>query len=135
MLTASAFAQDPAQSIKVKVVGLSNSDGVVRCALFARADGFPRDSKKAFKVVTSRIADDDAECDFDGISAGNYAVVAYHDENANGKIDSDFLGIAAEGIGISNDAVGHFGPPRFADASFTYSGGIKLITIHINYLP
>lgn len=135
MLMATAFAQGPAQSIKVNVAGLSNSDGVVRCALFARADGFPRDSAKALKVITSRIADDEAECAFDGISAGAYAVVVYHDENSNGKIDRDFLGIAAEGIGISNDAVGHFGPPRFADASFTYSGGTKLITIHVNYLP
>ena len=39
-----------------------------------------------------------------------------------------------EGVGASNDAAGSFGPPRFDDARFTYSGGVKAVTIHIRYL-
>jgi hypothetical protein len=39
-------------------------------------------------------------------------------ENSNGKLDTNFVGIPREGVGASNDAKGHFGPPKFdADAS------------------
>ena len=54
-----------------------------------------------------------------GIPPGSYAAQAYADENDNGKIDRNFLGMPTEGIGFSNDAKMRFGPPAFADAAFT----------------
>jgi uncharacterized protein (DUF2141 family) len=75
-----------------------------------------------------------AECNFTDIAAGDYAVSVFHDENSNGKLDRNFIGMPKEGVGASNDAKGHFGPPKFNDAQFTYSGGQKTLTIHIQYL-
>ncbi len=56
-----------------------------------------------------------------GVPPGTYAAQAYADENDNGKIDRNFVGIPTEGIGFSNDAKMRFGPPSFADAAFTLS--------------
>ena len=37
------------------------------------------------------------------LPAGSYAVQVMHDENDNGKLDSNFMGIPIEGYGFSNN--------------------------------
>ena len=120
--------------IKVDVVGLRSADGDVKCALFSGAEGFPADSSKATETTSGPIHDGTAECDFDRLPVGEYGISVYHDENSNGQLDRNFVGIPKEGVGASNDAAGTFGPPPFDHARFTYSGGIKVVTIHIRYL-
>jgi uncharacterized protein (DUF2141 family) len=77
-----------------------------------------------------------ASCEFPGIASGTYAVSVFHYENGNGKLDTNFMGMPREGVGASNDARGHFGPPKFAAAAFRFSSvRIDLkITINLNYL-
>jgi uncharacterized protein (DUF2141 family) len=125
---------ETANRIKVQVVGLHTADGDVKCALFNSAEGFPMDSSKALKTTSGRIQDGAAECDFDQVPAGEYGISVYHDENSNGKLDRNFVGIPKEGVGASNDAASTFGPPPFDRARFSYSGGIQSLTIHIRYL-
>jgi uncharacterized protein (DUF2141 family) len=48
------------------------------------------------------------------------------DVNRNNKMDMNFISIPKEQYGFSNDASGNFGPPSFAEASFTVSGDMAL---------
>jgi uncharacterized protein (DUF2141 family) len=134
--SAGAWAQEAvaANSIKVIVVGLHSNDGEVHCSLFNSADGFPGDSAKAAKTTKSKIENDQAACTFSGAAPGDYAVSVFQDENGNGKLDTNFIGMPKEGVGASNDAAGRFGPPKFDDARFSYNGGSSVLTIHIRYL-
>lgn len=120
--------------IHIDVERLRNDKGQVVCALFSSSDGFPRNGDKALAHVNSAIADKQAVCEFSGIAPGTYAVSVFHDENSNGKLDSNFLGIPREGVGASNDAKGHLGPPKFDAAAFHFSGGRMTLRIKINYL-
>jgi uncharacterized protein (DUF2141 family) len=52
------------------------------------------------------------------LEPGNYAVSVHHDDNDNGKMDTNFIGIPKEPIGLSNGAVAKFGPPKYKDAVF-----------------
>jgi uncharacterized protein (DUF2141 family) len=61
-------------------------------------------------------------------------VSVFHDENSNSKLDTNFMGIPREGVGASNKAKGHFGPPKFHDASFPFAGGRLDLQITITYL-
>ena len=120
--------------IHVDVVGLRNNKGQVFCALYASAEGFPKDRQKAIRRDTSSISDKKASCEFSLIEPGTYAVSVFHDENSNGKLDTNFLGIPREGVGASNDARGRMGPPKFDAAQFQFSGGRLNLKITINYL-
>lgn len=120
--------------IHVEVVGLHNNKGHVFCALYSSANGFPKDSQRAVQRDTSSISDRKALCEFSGLEPGRYAVSVFHDENSNGKLDTNFLGIPREGVGASNDARGHLGPPKFDAASFQFAGGRLNLKITINYL-
>jgi uncharacterized protein (DUF2141 family) len=56
-----------------------------------------------------------------------------HDENMNGKLDTNALGIPTEGCGFSNDARAWFGAPSFSAASFAYDGRSIELTIDVHY--
>jgi len=123
-----------ANTIHVEIAGLRNDTGQVFCALYSSPDGFPKDSKKAVAHVTSAISHQHAVCEFSGIASGTFAVSVFHDENSNGKLDTNFIGIPREGVGASNNAKGHHGPPKFHDAAFPFAGGHLDLQITITYL-
>lgn len=121
-------------AIRVTVVGLHSNDGEVYCALYSSADGFPDGFTKAAKKTTAKITNEQAVCEFSAVAPGVYAISAYQDENSNGKLDRNFMGMPKEGVGASNDAKASFGPPKFDDARFSYKGGLQQLTIHLRYL-
>jgi uncharacterized protein (DUF2141 family) len=124
----------PANLIHIEISGLRNDKGQVECALYSSADGFPKNGDKALAHAKSPISNGHAVCDFPDVKSGTYAVSAFHDENSNGKLDTNFMGIPREGVGASNNAKGHFGPPKFDAAAFRFSGGRLELKITITYL-
>jgi uncharacterized protein (DUF2141 family) len=132
-----AFGQAPAPAenvVHVEISGLRNDKGQMLCALFSSADAFPKKADKAAARLTAKIVERKAVCDFTGVAPGTYAVSVVHDENSNGKLDTNFIGMPREGVGASNDAKGHMGPPKFGAAAFHYQGGRLDLKIHVNYL-
>ena len=57
------------------------------------------------------------------LPAGRYAVAVIHDEDSNGQLNTNFLGMPRERYGFSNQARGRFGAPSFKDASFELEAG------------
>ena len=108
---------------------MKTNEGLVLCALYKGEDGFPGKPERAFQRALSPIKETSATCRFEGLPAGRYAVAVVHDENGNGKMDRNFLGIPKEGYGASNNAKGSMGPPKFKDAAFVVGAEAKSIEI------
>lgn len=133
-LPAVAFAQSPCPGIHVKILNIRNSTGTVDCALFESPVGFPREFlHSARNVMVLKIQEAQARCDFENIPPGTYAIAIIHDENMNGKLDTNWLGVPKEGYGFSNTAKGVVGAPLFSAASFPYDGQNLDLTISLNY--
>ena len=130
-----AFAQSPScPGIHVKVLNIRNSTGTVDCALFDSPVGFPIDALgSATKVMVMKVRNEEARCDFEEIPRGTYALAVFHDENMNGKLDTNWLGIPTEGYGFSNDVTALLGTPSFSAASFKYDGKTLDLTISLHY--
>ena len=128
------FAQSPCPGIHVKILGIRNSKGGVACALFESPEGFPTEYlRSATNIMVIKIRDKQARCDFEDIPPGTYALAVVHDENMNGKLDTNLLGVPKESYGFSNDAKTLFGAPSFSAASFPYDGQNLELTISLNY--
>jgi uncharacterized protein (DUF2141 family) len=125
-----ALGAEKAQ-VEVKIEGLSSDKGRVGAVLFNSADGFPKDSKKAFKSARAQIKDKKATVVFKDLPPGEYAFAVIHDENENGKMDYRF-GIPQEGYAFSNNAMGTLGPPGFDKAKFKVEKGTVTQTIKMN---
>jgi len=65
------------------------------------------------------------------LPCGEYAVKIFHDENANGKLDTRMFGIPSERYGFSNNARGKYGPPDYEEAAFMVSGKTTRIEIEV----
>jgi uncharacterized protein (DUF2141 family) len=129
-------SQSPAANvIHVEIDGLRNDKGNVVCSLYSSADGFPKEADKAKAHTSAVITDKRAVCEFTGIAPNTtYAISVFHDENSNGKLDTNFMGMPREGVGASNGAKGHFGPPKFEAAAFRFQSGRMDLRITIVYL-
>ena len=126
--------QTSCPGIHVTILNIRNSIGSVDCALFDSPNGFPRDVlHSAIRLVVMKVPNTEARCDFEGIPSGTYALVVLHDENMNGKIDTNWLGVPKEEYGFSNDAKAAFRAPSFSEASFVYDGKTLDLTITLRY--
>ncbi|MGJ9418298.1 DUF2141 domain-containing protein [Massilia sp. CMS3.1] len=66
-----------------------------------------------------------------GVPPGTWAVVAYQDENSNGELDTNLLGIPKEAYGFSRDARSKFGPPGFEDAAIEVGEAPTTATVNL----
>ena len=120
--------------IHIEILNIRNNTGTIACALFESPVGFPIEYLRyASSIMAIEIRDERVSCHFVDIPRGRYALVVIHDENRNGKLDTNWLGIPKEGYGFSNDAKGTLSSPPFSDASFLYDGGTLELTITLHY--
>jgi uncharacterized protein (DUF2141 family) len=126
-----AAAEDGPGRLEVKVHGLRSADGAVAIALFDRADRFD-ERKDAIRKAYLTIDAGEARWLVEGLPAGDYALLAYHDENGNGELDFRPLGIPKEPIAVSNGAKRLLGPPRFADARFAVGAEPSSVTLELH---
>jgi len=105
-----------AATVEVTVKNVRNAHGNVLVAICTRADFLQPRCPYRGRAAAREGA---VQVSIAGVPPGVYAAQAFHDENGNGRLDRNFLGLPLEGMGFSNDAKMHMGPPRFEDASFT----------------
>ena len=67
------------------------------------------------------------------LAPGRYALSAFHDENDNGELDTNLLGIPSEGYGFGNDASAAFGPPSFEAAAVDVDAASGVTTLTLAY--
>lgn len=133
-LPASAFGQPSCPGIHVTILDIRNNTGAVACALFESAEGFPTEfMHSATNIMVIKVRARQARCDFEDIAPGTYALAVIHDENMNGKLDTNWIGIPTEGYGFSNDVTAALGAPSFAAARFPYDGRNLNLTISLRY--
>ncbi|OIQ84442.1 hypothetical protein GALL_337520 [mine drainage metagenome] len=129
-----AFAQSLCPGIHEKILNIRNNTGTVACALFESPVGFPVEYLHyATNIMVIKVRDKQARCDFEDIAPGTYALAVVHDENMNGKLDTNWLGVPTEGYGFSNDAIVLLDTPSFSAASFWYNGQNLDLSISLHY--
>lgn len=123
-----------AADVEVRATWLRNDNGLVRVLLFNSSKGFPSKYKSAEKAAAGIIVSRRSGVVFKDVAPGKYAVSVIHDENSNGKLDANLLGIPKEGVGTSNNPATKFGPPSFKQAEFVVSTMTVTLDIRVSYL-
>jgi uncharacterized protein (DUF2141 family) len=132
-----------ASELHVAVEGIRSPEGSLLIGLYDTAASFNRaieeSGKEGFLNDPRRVAGAALRANgvlkagvvFTNLRPGLYAIIAFHDENGNGKLDKNFWGVPTEPYGFSNGARAHLGPPSFADAviRITDENAISTITL------
>jgi uncharacterized protein (DUF2141 family) len=108
-----AFVAFGQVQLQVTVTGIKENKGSIRVGLFNSENDF---LKKAVYGEIVKVTGSEVVVVFNNLPAGEYGVSVIHDENDNGELDSNFMGIPKEGFAFGNDAMGTFGPPSYSDA-------------------
>lgn len=116
--------------LTVNIKNLRGQTGMVYVALFENAENFPKSDKSVAGQYLAAHGGSTSVV-FLNLKPGRYAISTYQDENGNGKLDSNLLGVPLEPYGFSRDASGTMGPPSFDAAAVDLSGNLAIdINLH-----
>lgn len=130
LLYCSTLTAAGATDLTVTVNGAKSNNGYIVATIFNSESSF---LKRPEALASFRIKASQGNLGFSvkNLPPGKYAVSAFHDQNDNGKLDTDPTGQPTEVYGFSNDARGTAGPPQFADAAFELGDQAKTISIKL----
>jgi uncharacterized protein (DUF2141 family) len=135
ILTYSLPAQEASEvrtgDLKVIIKGFENEKGKALIALSNSKENYDA-MKEPFKGAKVEIKNRQAEVIFKDLPLGEYAIKAFHDENDDQELDTNFLGMPTENYGFSNNARGSFGPASWQDAKFKLNSAFSSTEIMIH---
>ncbi|QJE00817.1 DUF2141 domain-containing protein [Massilia forsythiae] len=114
-LAACAVSVSQAADLTIRVDNVQSGDGQVMVALYDGAGYL----KQPLRTVHAPAAKGATTLVIQDLAPGAYAIAAYHDRNANDKLDANPMGMPLEPYAFGNDAEGRMGPPAFDAASVT----------------
>lgn len=103
-----------AHELNVTVSNIKTTKGDLLVAVYGQEENYNTNTHwVAAKKV--KISETSVTLAFPDLPAGNYAVKLFQDENENGQIDKNLIGIPTEPYGFSNNG-GSYGPASFEEA-------------------
>lgn len=119
--------------ITVHIIELKHLKGMLGVSLYNSKKGFPGKHEQAYTSELKKISGTTENVVFEHLPYGSYAVSIMHDENNNGKLDTNFIGIPKEGVGVSNNPKIGMGGPKFNDSVFTLDTKELEVTVAMKY--
>ena len=130
-LAGSALARgqsDAEGRLTIRITGLRSEDGQVRIAVFGSEEKW---LKEPVFAQVLEIEGPTVEWTIESVPYGDYAVAAFHDENENGKNDTNFFKKPKEPYGFSNNARRALGPAKWDKAKFTVANPTETTEIRV----
>src|SRR5262245_5891195 len=125
----SSLAQSGRATLILKVTGLRSEKGQVKIAVFNSSEKWQ--GEQPIYSSTINVDSQTVTWRINDVPYGDYGVAVFHDENSNGKMDKNALGIPQEPYGFSNNVRVTFGPPKWEEAKFTVKGSTVEVSIGV----
>jgi uncharacterized protein (DUF2141 family) len=133
-----------ANELRVVVEGIRSDSGTIMVGLYDTSEGFVAAIKHSTEAgllndkgrrvgMALRAAAGVQSVVFADLPPRRYAIIVFHDENDNGRLDENAWGVPTEGYGFSNNAQGFLGAPSFAAAEITLGEKNQSIAISLIY--
>lgn len=105
-------------SIALEIENLQSATGEVHVAIYDREEHFKK-SLDPYRLKVLKVpSDGQLHLELEDIPYGRYALAVYHDENGNGDLDKNMLGIPKEPYGFSNNPRAKWSAPTYKETSF-----------------
>jgi len=128
----SLAASESTGNLIVNISGFPSSDGFAMVALNNSEESYKGGENEAIAKTKTLVVDQKAQVIFTNLPYGSYGVSIYHDENSNGEMDKNMMGIPKEAYGFSNNAKGFFGKPDYKDVKFDLNSAEMQIVIKLD---
>ncbi|WP_426389805.1 DUF2141 domain-containing protein [Variovorax sp. R-27] len=118
-----------AADLSLSVADGPTAEATLYVALYNDAAGYA--DSKAVASQTAPMREGKARLVFAGLAPGRYALRVFADENGNGKLDTNLMGMPTERYGFSNDAKGNRAAPSFEAAAISVDADLQTV-IHLH---
>jgi uncharacterized protein (DUF2141 family) len=125
-----AHAPGAASNLVIRIENVSARGGMVRLGLYTRA-AYPNDKSEPIAAADVPARAGETIITLKAIPPGVYAVETFQDINANGKMDTSWIGLPLEPFGFSRDARPFLSKPDFDDVKVTLVPGENHLTVHL----
>jgi len=124
-----------AQNVEVIITGIRTEKGQIVIGVFKDDESFKKEESFLEKrFVKNGISNGEMRVQF-SLEPGIYGLSLMDDENSNGKMEYNFLGIPKEGFGFSDYYHTGITKPKFDSFKFSINKDqTKKITIRIRYM-
>lgn len=123
-----------AGDLSIKVNGVKGNLGVLQIALFDDDIAYGKlDYHRAYAVLTLPARNMSKMVTLYDLPDGDYVISLLHDENKNGVMETNRLGLPTEGYGISNTS-SVIDTLSFDDAKFLLGNDAKTAIVDMHYL-
>ncbi|MCL2441545.1 MAG: DUF2141 domain-containing protein [Treponema sp.] len=113
----------------VEITNVTVNNGKVYLAIFSNADEFRRETPFiAFELESNRTV----LLQEVSLPPGNYLISAFQDANGNQKLDTNFIGIPRELVGLSNYDGNGFPSRSFDRHKIPINSATNMITIRLH---
>jgi uncharacterized protein (DUF2141 family) len=126
-----AFSESTGKLV-VDISGFPSSDGFAMVALNNSEESYKGGEDAAIAKTRTMVVDQKAQVVFTSLPYGWYGISLYHDENSNGEMDKNAMGIPKEAYGFSNNAKGFFGKPSYKKVMFQLKSDQMQIAINLD---
>ena len=133
-----------AAELRLTIAGVRSDKGEILIALYDNADGFksaivngptrgllPDRGRLIGTAIRAQLGTQSTI--FTQLPPGRYAIIVIHDENDNGRIDQNGMGVPTEGYGFGNNAQGFMSAPAFDAAAITIGDASLSTSITLIY--
>lgn len=126
----SVLAAPDSSPLVVEASGFRDDTGQAITKLFTVGDNVLKTGRRE---SVGTIHGGQTRLTFSKVPAGEYAVVVFHDANANGVIDHNLFGLPAEALGFSNGFSPSLtkGLPSFEKLRFIHGPGPQTIAVEV----
>ncbi len=123
-----------AQTVEVRISNLINNRGTVNIGIFKDQGSFDKEKPFEQKVFSKQsVKNGNLTVKFH-LPVGTYGLALLDDEDNDGQMRYNFLGIPREGFGFSNYESSGMTKPKFSDFSFRVSKGNNIVNVKIRYI-
>jgi uncharacterized protein (DUF2141 family) len=129
LLPALANAQAGAHTVIIK--NLNKKLGNIYIGWYDSEKAFMDGNHAVLKKIVSVKDENEVAVKFEQVNPGIYAIAVFFDQNGNGRLDKNFLGIPREEYGFSNNIIPLTRSATFKEASFTINTVPETIVIKV----
>jgi uncharacterized protein (DUF2141 family) len=132
----STYARETQQTgdITIVLTGFENNNGLVWISVVNSEQGYV-DQHKAFCGIKTKLTNRRVKVVLKDIPYGEYGIRTYHDEDGNGVLNKNIIGIPKEAYGFSNNARGLTGVPSYDKVRFKLNAPSITVNITVKRYP
>jgi uncharacterized protein (DUF2141 family) len=122
------------QNTTIKISDIRSGKGQIILNVFKNSEDYENEKVSKKLIFEKKAISNDLmiiNCD---LEPGTYGITLIDDENKNGELNKNFIGIPKEGFGFSNFFMEKMKKPVFDDFKITIKNANNKITIRVKYM-